>query len=138
MEIDDKDLQELIPKMKRALSESHNMTATEVLGNLQEFSPVDHGRLAGSWNLRRTGQFESAVGTSVKYALVQNDGSDPYEIFPRNAQALRFTVGGRTIFAKSVKHPGIQGTKYIERAISATENRVPEFVEMALKQEGLI
>lgn len=131
------DLEKLIPKVKRALQEAHNLTALEVWGNLMEFSPQDHGRLAGSWKLAKKGALESVIGTTVEYAKVQNDGSDPYMIYPRQAQALRFKVDGQTIFAKSVLHPGIQGTHYIEGSIAAAESRVPEFVRMALDQEGL-
>lgn len=139
MEIDitRNDLEKLIPKVKRALQEAHNLTALEVWGNLMEFSPQDHGRLAGSWKLTKKGALESVIGTSVKYAKVQNDGSDPYMIYPRKRKALRFQVDGQTVFAKSVLHPGIQGTHYIEGSIAAAESRVPDFIRMALNQEGL-
>ena len=136
-EFDQQDLDKLIPRVKKALQNAHDLTAKELWGNLMEFSPQDHGRLAGSWKLQRVGAMESTVGTSVEYALVQNDGSDPYMIYPRGAKALRFEIGGGVIYAKSVRHPGIQGTHYIEGSIAATESRIPEFIEMALAQEGL-
>lgn len=136
-EITQNDLKNMIPKLKRALGYSHDLTAQNLWGNLREFSPQDHGRLAGSWALKRTGNMESTVSSNVKYALVQNEGSDPYEIFPRGAKALRFEVGGRVIFAKSVLHPGIAGTKYIDGAIAETESRISEFVEIALDRERL-
>ncbi|MGP4041899.1 HK97 gp10 family phage protein [Gracilibacillus sp. D59] len=101
-----------------------------------EFSPADNGRLAGSWQLQERGQ-DFAVGTDVEYALAQNNGVDPFMIYPRKAQALRFKVNGQVIFAKEVLHPGFEGSHYIEGAISATESRIPEFVEMSLAEEGL-
>ena len=137
MEFNRDDLDKLIPKVKKALQKSHDLTAQELWGNLMEFSPQDQGRLAGSWVLQRKGDMLSTVGTNVEYALVQNDGSDPYMIYPRQAKALRFPVAGGFIYAKSVMHPGIQGTHYIEGSIAATESRVPEFIEMALDQEEL-
>jgi len=137
MEINRDDLDKLIPKVKRALQKTHDLTAQELWGNLMEFSPQDHGRLAGSWVLQRKGKMESTIGTKVKYALVQNDGSDPYMIYPRQAKSLRFSVAGGFIFAKAVLHPGIQGTHYIEGSIAAAESRIPQFVQMALDQEGL-
>ena len=102
-----------------------------------ENSPQRHGRLAGSWQLSQISEREYMISTSVAYAAVQNDGSDPYEIFPRNAQVLAFEIGGEMIFAKRVQHPGIEGTGYIDESIEQTESRVDEFVSIALDSEGL-
>lgn len=137
LEITQNDLDKMIPQLRRALQRSHDYTAQDLWGNLREFSPQDHGRLAGSWTLTKRGEMYSTVGTSVEYALVQSEGSDPYMIYPRAAKALRFVIDGDVIFAKAVLHPGIQGTKYIDGAISATSDRIAEFVEMALDEEGL-
>lgn len=131
------DLDNMLPQFKRAMERSHDLTALDVWGNIMDNSPQDHGRLAGSWELNKMGGMHSTVSTGVKYALVQNDGSDPYEIFPRAGTALRFEIGGTVIFAKSVLHPGITGTKYIEGSIAQTENRVSEFVQIALDEQGL-
>ena len=137
IEITQNDLDNMIPRFRRALQRSHDYTAQEVWGNLREYSPQDHGRLAGSWTLTKRGEMYSTVGTSVKYALVQNDGSKPYDIFPRSAKALRFVVDGDVIFAKRVRHPGIKGKQYIEKSIDEANARISEFVEMALDEEGL-
>lgn len=131
------DLDNMLPQFKRAMERSHDLTALDVWGNIMDNSPQDHGRLAGSWELNKMGGMHSTVSTGVKYALVQNDGSDPYEIFPRAGTSLRFEIGGTIIFAKSVLHPGIAGTKYIEGSIAQTENRVSEFVQIALDEQGL-
>lgn len=137
IEITQNDLNNMIPQFRRALQRSHDLTAQEVWGNLREYSPQDHGKLAGSWVLQRQGNMRSTVGTSVKYALVQNDGVNPYDIFPRSAKALRFVVDGAVIFAKRVRHPGIKGKQYIEKSIDEANARISEFVEMALDEEGL-
>lgn len=137
LEITKNDLNNMIPQFRRALQRSHDLTAQEVWGNLREYSPQNHGRLAGSWTLTKRGEMYSTVGTSVKYALVQNDGVSPYDIFPRSAKALRFVVDGAVIFAKRVRHPGIKGKQYIEKSIDEANARISEFVEMALQEEGL-
>lgn len=137
LEITQNDLDKMIPQFRRALQRSHDYTAQDLWGNLREFSPQDTGRLAGSWTLQRRSDMYSTIGTNVKYALVQNDGSRPYDIFPRTAKALKFTIGGSVIFAKRVRHPGIKGKKYIEKSIDETNSRAREFVEMALDMEGL-
>jgi|SRR5690606_7354104 len=136
-EITRNDLDDLVPRLKNALRTAHDYVGQELWGNLRELSPQDHGRLAGSWTLQRLGDMHSLVGTNVVYAVIQNEGSDPFEIFPRNAKALRFEIDGNVIFAKRVSHPGIKGKKYIDESIEKTESRIGEFVEMALEQEGL-
>lgn len=48
------------------------------------------------------------VGTNVVYAAIHQFGgrTRPRTIRPRRKRALKFVVGGKTIFAKSVRHPG--------------------------------
>lgn len=48
------------------------------------------------------------VGTSVKYAGAHQFGARiPARVIrPRKGQALKFTIGGRTLIRRSVRHPG--------------------------------
>ena len=41
------------------------------------------------------------------------DGGEPYIIRPKRRKALRFTVGGRVVFARQVVHPGIHPRPHI-------------------------
>src|SRR5690625_7720239 len=108
LEITQNDLNKMLPRFRRALRRSHDLTAQYVWGNLREYSPQNHGRLARSWVLQRRGETYSTVATSVKYALVQNDGSDPYDISTRTGRALLFTIGGSVMLAKRLRQPRIQ------------------------------
>lgn len=76
-EISKAELDQLVPRIKRSLNRAPDLMAQEVWGNLAEFSPVDTGRLAGSWKMQKKGNRLFSIGTNVVYALVQNDGSDP-------------------------------------------------------------
>ncbi len=51
---------------------------------------------------------QSAIGSNIKYAGIHEFGGEikPHRIVPRSAKALRFKLGGKTIFARSVQHPG--------------------------------
>jgi hypothetical protein len=48
------------------------------------------------------------VGGEAYYARYLEYGTRPYTIVPRRAKALSFTVGGETIFARRVQHPGLK------------------------------
>jgi hypothetical protein len=46
-----------------------------------------------------------------------NDGTRPHVIKPVTAKALRFKVGGRTVFARLVHHPGTRARPFLDRAL---------------------
>lgn len=46
-------------------------------------------------------------------------GTRPHVIRPVRAQALRFTVGGRVVYAKIVHHPGTRPNDFLTRALRA-------------------
>ncbi len=50
-----------------------------------------------------------------------HDGAPPHVIRARRRHALRFTVGGRVVFARSVRHPGSRGTRFLTRALDAAQ-----------------
>ncbi|MCX5326277.1 hypothetical protein [Streptomyces sp. NBC_00120] len=51
---------------------------------------------------------------AVRYVL---DGTRPHIIRPRRKKALRFDVGGRTVFAKVVHHPGTKPNDFLGKAL---------------------
>ncbi len=81
--------------------------------------PVRFGNLRGQHKVRVARMPPGARGevyNDADYAAVVHDGSGPYTIRPRKKKALRFVVGGRTVFAKSVQHPGTRGRPWLARA----------------------
>lgn len=63
---------------------------------------LDTGRLRNSISGRANGATSFVVGTNVKYAKLQNFGGT---VVPKSGKALRFSIGNRMVFAKSVKVP---------------------------------
>lgn len=52
----------------------------------------------------------------TKYAAAHHEGADAHLILPRKPGGrLVFKVGSRTVFAKSVQHPGNQPNPYLKR-----------------------
>lgn len=55
----------------------------------------------------------------LRYTGWHHDGTRSHEIRPNSAKALRFTSGGKVVFAKRVRHPGTTGSKFLLRATRA-------------------
>lgn len=56
----------------------------------------------------------SAGGPRAPYALMHHEGTRPHQIVPRAKRGmLKFTVGGRTVYATRVMHPGTRANKYL-------------------------
>lgn len=54
------------------------------------------------------------VGSEHPRARMHHDGTEPHDIYPVKAKALRFTTtGGVTIFARRVSHPGTDANRYL-------------------------
>jgi Bacteriophage HK97-gp10, putative tail-component len=96
-----------------------NIGVRQVTNRAKILTPVDTGRLRSSIRFRiaASNNPSAVVFTEVQYAPMVHDGTRPHVIRPRNAQALRFRVGGRTVFAKVVQHPGTRARPFLTRAL---------------------
>jgi phage gpG-like protein len=113
----------LVPQaIAKATDQQNNLTVGSIIKNRMTgrgpFPPsegklgVRTGRLRASLRATPavvTGQtVSSSIGSNVKYMGIHEFGGEtrPHLIKARNGKSLRFALGGRLIFAKSVKHPG--------------------------------
>ncbi len=117
--------------------------AAELWGLMRKESPVDHGALAGSWQLTKLGDFEYKVASDKTYALAVATGTgvfgpkgQPIVIVPVTKKCLHFMWKGMNIFTKKAVVQGMKPNDYIGRSITKTESRVDEFVRKALKECG--
>lgn len=81
--------------------------------------PVKTGRLRSSIRFQIGIGPIGYVGTDVNYALAVHNGTKAHDIYPKNASVLAFDVGGQTVFAASVHHPGTKGVPFLTRALVA-------------------
>jgi len=107
----------------RATSRSEGeIAARQVVARAKVLAPVDTGRLRASIRVERRSTFglrqRWTVGSDVEYAPMVNDGTRPHIIRPRRAKALKFKVGGRTVYAKVVHHPGTRARPFLDRALA--------------------
>lgn len=107
--------------MRGASRRELEIAARQVMNRAKVLAPVDTGRLRASIRIesRRTFTFRSVytVGSDVSYAPMVHDGTRPHVIRPKRAQALRFRVGGRIVYAKVVNHPGTRARPFLDRAL---------------------
>jgi phage gpG-like protein len=100
----------------RAAAQEMQIGARMVQNRAKILAPVDTGRLRASIS-KDVNSLSFKVFSNVEYAGYVNDGTRPHVIRPRHKQALRFRVGGRTVFAKEVHHPGTRAKPYLDRAL---------------------
>lgn len=85
-----------------------------------------NGKLSVMFN-----ELDAAFGTNVDYAEAVNNGQSAHEIIAVNAKALAFKIGGKTVFAKKVKHPGSKGLRFMESGAAKAKDRIMENVVKA-------
>jgi phage gpG-like protein len=101
---------------------------------------VRTGSLRSSINTEVTNtatRIEASVGANVKYAAVHEYGVDhPWTIWAKG-RALRFELGGRVLFRKSVRHPPLPERSFLRSALAdmapAIDAGLREAVEQALR-----
>ncbi|MCV7424338.1 hypothetical protein H7K45_27705 [Mycobacterium yunnanensis] len=76
------------------------------------------GRRVKEGDIRTVGPrtVSGSVGDDARYAAAVHEGSRPHIIRPRSAKALRFNIGGRTVFATRVNHPGTRARPFLRNA----------------------
>lgn len=118
-----------------------NNVATNLWGNLRQESPIDHGRLRGSWSIFDDGPNQKTVKSSANYAEYVNIGTGiygPYKtpiVHPTIGKKFAFQVNGRMVYTNIIK--GIKPNPYVERSMERTQNRIPELVIKSINQAKL-
>ena len=100
-------------------------TAQRVASIARAKAPKKTGKLASSINVRYVSPLSAEIGPEVDYGVFQEFGTGTrgeyptamYEIKPKKpGGVLVFKVDGKTVFARSVKHPGIKARPYMRPA----------------------
>ena len=118
-----------------------NNVATDLLSNVKRESPVDHGRLQGSWTIFKDEPTQATIGTSANYAEYVNSGTGIYGphktpiIHPTIGKKFAFQVNGKMVYTNIIK--GIKPRRFVERSMERTSNRIPELVIHSINQAKL-
>lgn len=65
------------------------------------------------------GDFLGTIVSTHPASIYVISGTRPHTIRPVRAQALRFTVGGRVVYAKVVRHPGNRANNFLAASLRA-------------------
>lgn len=93
----------------------------QVVNRAKVLAPVRFGFLRGSIRPREDlggSEIRIDVVAYVSYAYDVHEGTPPHVIRPTGGRKfLKFEVGGRTVFAREVHHPGTDARPYLSRAL---------------------
>ena len=77
----------------------------------------------------------SLQGNSYNLGYLLENGTRPHDIFPLRANALRFTIDGKTVYAKEVHHPGTHPYLFYYNALENAKPRLGRRVSQAIREE---
>ena len=103
-----------------------NKITRQTLNRSAVLCPVDTGRLRASGSMRIAERGSAVVGQveyTASYAAAVHNGTRPHVIVPRRGRYLRFQVGGRTVYARRVQHPGTPARPYLATALVEVAGR---------------
>jgi HK97 gp10 family phage protein len=118
-------------KLSKFLEESAKMVFEEVKNR----APVKTGRLRESISLIKVNDLHYVVGSPLEYAVFVERGTRPHIIRPKRARALRFVVGGETVFAARVVQPSRGGLVITPKRRKALKFEIPRSVVFAKRVE---
>lgn len=124
----------------QGIQHANDLTAQFTLARVKIEAPKDHGRMAGSFTMRKTGDFSYNVEEGTNYGVYVWKGTGIYgergePIRPKKGKYLRFEIDGNVVYAKSVK--GQKPNDFPERAVEQSQKRVGDFVRQGLAKAGI-
>jgi hypothetical protein len=126
-------LEDIISREK--LSKFLEESARTVFEEVKNRAPARTGRLRESITLVRVSDLHYVIGSPLEYAVYVERGTRPHTIRPRRARALRFEVGGQTVFAARVVQPSRGGLVITPKRRRALRFETPRSVVFAKKAE---
>ena len=71
------------------------------------------------------------VYNQVPYATFVHNGTKPHPIYPKKAGGvLVFQIGGKTVFARKVNHPGTKAQPFYQAAIDQSANERERLLQL--------
>jgi hypothetical protein len=92
------------------------------------------GELRGRIDIVDTGAFRKRLISRAKHSKWVNSGTQSHVIEPKNGAFLVFKIGGRTIYARKVNHPGTQPRPFMDNAAAAGSQAMKIILDEAVEK----
>lgn len=102
----------------------------QVQKQMQMYAPVDTGFLRDHIQVIKAPGKVRVGPVGVDYDEAVEYGTRPHTIRAKPGKTLAFQMNGRTIFVKSVKHPGTKAQPYIRPAREWAERELPKKIAL--------
>jgi len=96
--------------------------------------PFRTGDLRKSVVVQPFGQAGAVVGSNLPYARAVHDGRPALVIRPKNGKMLKFKIGGKDVFARSVRQPARKGTPFLRNAVDGLRREGLGFLDKSVGQ----
>lgn len=101
--------------------------ALRVQSEAQSMAPIKSGRLRNSISIKYPQPLTAIIGPQVEYGVYQEFGTGtrgefpgaPIKITAKNGGLLKFKIGNRTIYTRSVNHPGVRARRFMRGGLEA-------------------
>lgn len=131
VKVDLSGLQRASNKFDLALKKTISGALAYGVAQAMKNAPVRTGHLRRSIHVVSQDKTSGVYGTAVVYAAIQEFGGT---IRPKRAKYLRFKVGDRWVFARSVT---LRGKFYMKRSAEALQQAIPQIARRAVREVGL-
>lgn len=91
----------------------------------QRNAPFKSGKLRRAIKTKHFGDMHYMLfvdRNQAPYGIYQEIGTRAHDIVPRRAKILRWFVGGKPVFARKVRHPGIKPVLFVKRGVDKAFN----------------
>lgn len=127
---------ELVKDMRQAAAHASQVATRQ----MKAVVPVKSGDLQKSIEPRLRSTHTGAAGeinVGEDYASYVKDGTKPHMIVAKNlgvGGTLRFEIGGRTIFRRSVNHPGTKPNDFVTPGVVEGQQVLDHDAEQAVRK----
>lgn len=128
------DLDTPVHAAERCLGLFMETLGDEMLDTMQNVAPYDEGELKAGLDLQKTGRYDRLITSEAPHTMYVLEGTGLHGprrrlIYPTSAEALRFEIGGRIVFAKYTR--GQRPQDFVERTIDIEEPMTDRYLSEA-------